>query len=127
MIFEIFKLFFQQFDDAPLEEDAEKPVFSDDLDSDLDVENWDEYGVDDENPEKDFEANDDYTEEPLEDQDIPENETNDKEQMQKELIEASTSSKTGRKKSKKNKSKFADPVFNLNTRIFTTFRLGKIS
>ena len=27
-------------------EDDEKPIFSDDLDSDLEVENWDEYGVD---------------------------------------------------------------------------------
>jgi len=98
---------FQQFDDAPLEGDNEKPVFSD-LDSDLEIENWDEYGEDDENPDENFDANDDLGEETLEDQDIPENETNDKEQMQKELIEASTSSRAGRKKSKKNKSKFAE-------------------
>ena len=31
---------FQQFDDAPLGEDDEKPVFSDDLDSDLEVFNY---------------------------------------------------------------------------------------
>ena len=31
---------FQQFDDAPLGEDDEKPIFSDDLDSDLEVSNY---------------------------------------------------------------------------------------
>merc|ERR1712223_1902311 len=80
------KAVFDQYDNAPVQAEDEKPVSSDDLESDLDVENWDEYGADNENPDEDFDANDDYTEEPLEDQYIPENETNDKEKMQKELI-----------------------------------------
>jgi len=101
---------FQQFDDAPLGEDDEKPVFSDDLDSDLEVENWDEYGVDPDDPDEDF---DNAGDEILDGQDILEENDDDKtggkEQMQKELIEASTSSRVGRKKSKR-KSKFAEAI-----------------
>merc|ERR1712156_916541 len=65
---------FQQFDDAPLEEDDEKPVFSDDLESDLEVENWDEYGND---PDDENFDNYDINQANLEqDQDIPDDDTN---------------------------------------------------
>ena len=97
----------KQFDDAPLEEDDEKPVFSDDLESDLEVENWDEYGND---PDDENFDNDDNEANLEQDQDIPEDDTIDKEEMQKELIQASQSSKSGRKKSKKHKSKFAETI-----------------
>ena len=89
---------FDHYDNAPVNpEDEEKPVFSD-LDSDLEPENWDEYG--DEN--KDFEA-----EEENADLDDNEADTEDnKAQTQNELIEASK----GRKKSKRKKSKFAEAL-----------------
>ena len=58
------------------------------------VENWDEYGVDPDDPDEDF---DNAGDEILDGQDILEendgDKTDGKEQMQKELIEASTSSR----------------------------------
>ena len=58
------------------------------------VENWDEYGVDPDDPDEDF---DNAGDEILDGQDILEENDDDKtggkEQMQKELIEASTSSR----------------------------------
>merc|ERR1712012_1094461 len=89
---------FEQYDNAPFQpEDEEKPVFSD-LDSDLEPENWDEYGED--NEEFDVEA--ETHEDPTDNLDIQ----NSKAATQQELVESSK----GRKKSKKKKSKFAEAL-----------------
>merc|ERR1712062_784973 len=90
---------FEQYDNAPFQpEDEEKPVFSD-MDSDLEPDNWDEYGdeEDDQNNE-DFD-NEDETQESQSD-------NLKKEEVQQEIVESTK----GRKKSKKKKSKFAEAL-----------------
>merc|ERR1719510_2071829 len=97
---------FDEYDNAPGQaEDAERPVFSD-LDSDLEMDNWDDYGGDEaeyNDGEGDMEHFEDGHEENQTDDVIP---TNSKLETQQELMESSK----GRKKSKKKKSKFAETL-----------------